>query len=312
MTATNTDKALPLDDVMLAMDVVDTLRHHRGLVARELGEADRADQLVEKLRSIYHEQGIEVPDHILKEGVAALDESRFTYTPSAGGFATTLARIYVIRHLWAKWVGGALLATFIVASGYVFGYLPFQAGQVEAARIELAETLPAQMDTLYDSIFEETKVQSAVVLANQLRQTGKTAALEGDRDRAIRSVDGLTEIRDTIRQDYTLKVVNREGVQSGFWRFPEVNTAASNYYVVVEAIDDAGNTLALPITSEENGQTETVNLWGVRVPERIYRSVAADKQNDGIIQRNVVGRKPYGYIEVDYIVPVLGGAVTRW
>ena len=65
----------PLDDVMLAMDVVDTLRHEQNLVARELGATAREAELIERLRKIYHDQGIEVPDHILKEGVKALAES---------------------------------------------------------------------------------------------------------------------------------------------------------------------------------------------------------------------------------------------
>ena len=52
----------PLDDVMLAMDVVDTLRHEETLVTRELGAADREAQLIERLRKIYHDQGIEVPE----------------------------------------------------------------------------------------------------------------------------------------------------------------------------------------------------------------------------------------------------------
>ena len=50
----------------------------------------------------------------------------------------------------------------------------------------------------------------------------------------------------------------------------------------------------------------------MRVPEEVYRAVEADKQDDGIIQRNVVGLKQYGFLDVDYPVPVLGGAVTRW
>jgi len=80
MSAATAEKA-PLDDVMLAMDVVDTLRHNQDLVARELAGEARETQLIDKLRQLYHQQGIEVSDAILKEGVAALSESRFVYTP---------------------------------------------------------------------------------------------------------------------------------------------------------------------------------------------------------------------------------------
>ena len=78
-------------------------------------------------------------------------------------------------------------------------------------------------------------------------------------------------------------------------------------------IQDAdGNTLSLPILNEENGETEVVDIWGVRVPEAVYDGVAADKRDDGIIQANEVGRKSDGFLEVEYSMPVLGGAVTRW
>jgi hypothetical protein len=109
-----------------------------------------------------------------------------------------------------------------------------------------------------------------------------------------------------------VRVVNRAGVQSGFWTFPEINTDATNYYLVVEAIDPDGKTLSLPILNEETGETEVVAQWGQRVPESVYNAVAADKRDDGIIQTNEVGIKSDGFLDVQYQMPVLDGAVTRW
>jgi len=48
------------------------------------------------------------------------------------------------------------------------------------------------------------------------------------------------------------------------------------------------------------------------VPEFVYNSVGADKRDDGIIQRNIVGQKVAGFLEINYAIPVSGGAVTRW
>ena len=297
---------------MLAMDVVDTLRHQQDLAVRELAGVTREQQLIDKLRDIYHHQGIEVPDHILKEGVAALQESRFVYDPPAPGFGTTLARLYVGRKRWGKPVGAALLALLVLGVGYFGVWQPYQNGVTEAARIELSEGLQAQMDALYQTIFEETKVQQAVVEAEALRIRGQTLAAEGDRAGAENAVAELTALRDQLRQEYTLRVVNRSDTQSGFWTIPEVNTAATNYYIVVEALDADGNRLSLPILNEENGETEVVDIWGLRVPETVYEGVAADKRDDGIIQINEVGRKSDGFLDVEYNLPVLGGAVTRW
>jgi len=304
--------AAPLDEVMLAMDVVDTLRHQQGLATRELDTDAKEAQLIDRLRDIYHQQGIEVSDHILREGVVALQESRFTYDPPAPSFGVTLARLYVGRQQWGKpvlLIAAALVALFV---GYFGVWQPYQAEQAQQARIELAEGLPAQMDNLYDTIFEETKVQQAVLDAEAIRTRGQTFAAEGNRPAAEDAVEDLTALRDLIRQEYTLRVVNRADEQSGFWTFPEINTDATNYYLVVEALNADGQTLSLPILNEETSATETVSIWGVRVPEAVYDAVVADKRDDGIIQNNEIGRKSYGFIEVNYNVPVSGGAVTRW
>ncbi len=70
------EKPHKLDDLMIAMDVVDIVRHREDLVRRELnGDARQAD-LIERLREIYRQQGIEVSDKVLAEGVKALGSSR--------------------------------------------------------------------------------------------------------------------------------------------------------------------------------------------------------------------------------------------
>lgn len=311
-TTTATAEKAPLDEVMLAMDVVDTLRHRQDLVERELAGDARETQLLDKLREIYHQQGIEVTDEVLRAGVKALDESRFVYTPSKPSLGVSLAKLYVGRKKWGPAALAIALILVIGLGGYFLAYKPYQQAQIEGARLELSEKLPAQMDALYQSIFDETKVQQAVGEAEQMRSRGKTAAAEGDRAGAEQAIASLTGLRDQLRQEYQLRIVNRQDQKTGFWTFPEINTAATNYYVVVEAIADDGRALTLPITNEETGQTENVAIWGVRVPESTYRQVESDKRDDGILQRNMLGLKEYGFLDVDYVMPVLGGAVTRW
>src|SRR4051812_46228950 len=94
-----TDAPAPrgLDDLMLAMDVVDTLRHQETLVSRELSEESRDAELLDRLRNIYRGQGIAVPDRILQEGVQALKEQRFVYTPPPPSLRRTVATAWVNR-----------------------------------------------------------------------------------------------------------------------------------------------------------------------------------------------------------------------
>ena len=306
-------KVLPLDDVMLAMDVVDTLRHREDLVTRELSEADRESYLLSRLRDIYHQQGIEVSDTILKEGVAALKESRFVYTPPKPGLGVTLANFYVSRKAWGPWVAGIVLVLVLGFGGYGFGYLPYQAAQQEAARVELSETLPARMDALVETISAEAKISEAASEASDLRDRGKSASAAGNRAGAVAAVSALENLLVQLRRDYTVHVVNRGDERSGFWTFPDINAEATNYYLVVEAKDTTtGQTLTLDIKNEETGTHEAVDKWGLRVPEETYRAVEADKRDDGIIQNDVIGAKQFGYLDPAYSVAVLGGTVTRW
>ncbi len=66
------------------------------------------------------------------------------------------------------------------------------------------------------------------------------------------------------------------------------------------------------MTNEETGRVETVSKWGVRVGREVFDAVRRDKNDDGIIQRNRMGEKRRGYLDIDYQMPVLGGAITQW
>jgi len=109
-----------------------------------------------------------------------------------------------------------------------------------------------------------------------------------------------------------VRIINRPGLASGVWREPAINTRARNYYLIVEAVAPSGQILTRPITSEETGQTTVADKWGIRVSHDLFEQVAADKREDGIIQRNIVGQKKRGYTDIDYSVPLQGGLITKW
>ena len=113
-------KSAPLEDLMVAMDVVDTLRHRQQLIDRELDSEGRRERLIAKLREIYRGQGIEVSDQVLADGVRALEEDRFRYSPPQKTFATHLAQIYVRRD---KWIGPVLLLLLMLFGLWLAYYL---------------------------------------------------------------------------------------------------------------------------------------------------------------------------------------------
>jgi hypothetical protein len=322
VTPTGPDAGKParnLDEVMLAMDVVDTLRHQESLVSRELSEGDRDAQLLQRLRDIYRGQGIEVPDRILQEGVQALKEQRFAYTPPGPSFSRTVARAWVNRGR----VGRALLSLLALLA---FGWAAYHFGVVEPARqraaqeqaqaarnrIELAERLPAALVQGHEDVLREAQVPAARDRANQLLADGQAAVARGDAAGARQALSDLEVLRADLRREYTLRIVSRPGEPTGVWRVPQRNPNGRNYYLIVEPVAPDGRILSLPVTSEEDGRTVTASKWGVRVDEATAMQVQRDKNDDGILQRNRLGEKRRGQLDVNYLMPASGGAITQW
>jgi len=60
------------------------------------------------------------------------------------------------------------------------------------------------------------------------------------------------------------------------------------------------------------GETKTVSQFGVRVPQKTYDAVAADKREHGLLRNNRFGVKHRGTLAVDYLMPFEGGTITTW
>ncbi len=93
------------DDLMLAMDVVDTLRHREAALDDILNEEADNKALIEKVKRIYAAQGIDVSERLIVDAVSALKEERFTYRPPKPGFRRWLAHLYIDRAKWFKRTG---------------------------------------------------------------------------------------------------------------------------------------------------------------------------------------------------------------
>jgi hypothetical protein len=294
----------PLDELMLAMDVVDTLRHRELVLERELDADDRDQRLLERLREIYTAQGIVVTDEVLVQGVRALREERFLYPAPVASVGRSLATLYVSRARWGKWVGGTVTLVAVAL-------LAFQLF-VRGPELRMIEALPADLEGAYQGIVIATQDPEALQDANGFKSAGEAAIAQRDYDAARAAVADLTVLSARLQQQYELRIVSRPGEQSGVWRIPDDNRGAQNYYLIVEAIAPDGTPLRLPIVSEEDGRTERVTTWGLRVDQETYERVAADKRDDGIIQQAVVGAKRRGELDAQYSVPTTGAAITEW
>ncbi|MEM8546972.1 MAG: DUF6384 family protein [Pseudomonadota bacterium] len=123
-----------LTDVMLAMDVVDTLRHEERLVARALDDEAREAALIARVKGAYAAQGIAVSDETIETGVAQLKAREFHYDPPAPGFYTRLLTAWTRRARHARSAGFfAGLAAIIGGAWYGLVEWPEQRASVAQA-----------------------------------------------------------------------------------------------------------------------------------------------------------------------------------
>ncbi|MBC8049049.1 MAG: hypothetical protein H7X92_02745, partial [Chitinophagales bacterium] len=272
----------------------------------------RRKQLIDRLREVYRGQGIEVPNHILEEGVRALEERRFVYDPPQASLSVMLARLYVARSTLGRWIGGGLLAIALVGIGWQAFVVRPRAERETAARIELTETLPRDLNSLYATFEKEAKAPAVLEQAKKVRDAGLASTSAGQTEGARNAAQELRILQQEMRLTYNIKIISRPGESSGLWRIPKVNPDARNYYLIVEAVDERGAVIERPILNEETGQREPVKKWATRVSKAVFEAMQADKRNDGIIQNAVIGVKSSGEIDPRWTVDVQGGALTQW
>src|SRR5215469_13957214 len=264
-----------LDDLMMAMDVVDTLRHRDRLVERELNEEARDEQLISRLRALYKSQGLDVPDSIIAQGVKALKESRFVYTPSKPGLGRWLAYLWVKRFRIGQWAGVSLAILGLALGTYHASIVRPEHLRREAARIELTRTLPQGLQAAHQAILAEAQVPEARQRADSLLAEGRSALSRGNAPAARAALAGLDGLSNTLRQEYTLRIAGRPEDQTGFFREnPRFQGRA--YFVAVNAIDRSGNPVKVSIRNDETNQVESVSHFAVRVPQDTFDTVKQD------------------------------------
>ena len=302
-----------LDDVMLAMDIVDTLRHRERLVELELGGEAREEALIARLKEIYSAQGIEVPEAILKDGVKALEEKRFSYEPPRDGFAVRLARLYISRDRWLRPLAAVVGLALFATAAYEFGYAGPREARLERERTELTERLPLSLGAAHEAALALAADDHARARVEAAFAAGEAALGRKDAKAARAAALELQSLKDDLEVALTVRIVSRPKEYSGVFRIPNDAPNVTNYYLIVEAVDGAGRAHTLEIASEEDQATRRVNKWGVRVPEAVFNAVAADKRDDEIIQHAVVGRKPKGKLLPEYSeIEGAGGAILEW
>ena len=204
------------------------------------------------------------------------------------------------------------VAAFALALTVLWGgwYAAFQVP--ENRRLDRLDALPAELVAERDAIISIARDNEAKESAGTRYQTAMAALSTGDSDTALNTYKSLQSLHNTLASSYRLRVVSQPGERSGVWRESKEIRGVKNYYLIVEAIDSSEKPMTLPVMNEEDGKTSSVDKWGLRVSHSLYQQVAADKQDDGIIQKRRVGVKKSGYLEPEYSISTTGAKITSW
>jgi hypothetical protein len=294
----------PLEDLMAAMDVVDTLRHQQTITERELDGDGRRERLLARLRKLYAAQGIEVPDRVLEEGIDALEQERFKYQPVKPSWRTKVAHAWVSRSRWGKPIG---FLAFIACLFY--GYYFFS--EVLPER-NLRAGLPDKVNSVFSGIVAVAKNAEVIDQAKSSSAKAYRAIDQKNYAEAEAVVANMQAVKAQLGLDYRIRVISKPNQNSGVWRNPPNNPDGKNYYLIVEAVDNDNRVLELTIVNQENNKAARKKSWGLRVDEETFYKVASDKRDDGIIQANTVGKKEEGYLNPVFSIPTSGATITEW
>ncbi len=132
------------------------------------------------------------------------------------------------------------------------------------------------------------------------------AAGDGD---ALEMKEAMTSYANLVtyaQNEAKLRIVNRRGVRAG------VERDYTHWYLVVEALV-GGKPVPVEIGNKEEGISEAVPYWGIRVTKRQYDRVLADYSDDKIIDKDKAGTKPKGSLDVRWSLDTIDNqTITRW
>jgi len=213
--------------------------------------------------------------------------------------------------MYARRIGTAVAIIALLFGAYQYTVVRPARQAAEAARVELVQTLPRDLEALHQAIVTEAKMPDARELADALHTQGQAALQRGNIVEARQVVGNLDTLATQLRQDYRLVIAGRPEDDTGFFReHPSFQGRA--YFVVVDAVDARGLPVRLPIRNDETNETENVSRFAVRVPIATFNAVRNDKTANGIVQNAELAQKRRGYLEPEFKMTVLPGRITHW
>ncbi len=258
------------------------------------------DDLPDDIRQLVFHQKLDVSHERFSRDIAELVDAISRTRGSTG------------RRRTAGWaVAGALCIAAAVLSYSGVGGSDLMRSLIfdQPAPAELAVSQSAR--NIHSEIQRISKDPAATQQAKKLLADVEASVRLKDSTALVEIETQLKRLLRELDAQYVLKILSRAGEPSGVWRQPP-SGSTRNYYVIVEPIAQDGRRIKLPVQDEETGQVVTTEKFGMRVSQQTWEDVAADKRDDGIVQRNRFAEKHRGVLALEYLMPYAGGMITTW
>jgi hypothetical protein len=132
---------------------------------------------------------------------------------------------------------------------------------------------------------------------------------EGDANGVKSAKAELDMFEATLDTPIEFRIVDRSGEKPGFWRTLVNDAKTKQFFVVVEAVVD-GKAVNWAVRDADTGKVVSRERFGLRVDEKTFSGLSADKKDDGRIDNMVVGLKPVGRITPVWSIKTDGETIT--
>ena len=297
------NERLSLHEMTRIMDVAATLRKERALVEQQLNIDELKAELRQRLLEAAKISGDPVSEAEVDAAVEQYYDRLHEFREPPASFAKFLAHCWVLR----KYVAAAALA-LAAAVGVIWGLLVAGVLPGEARTRMLSEQEQVALQGQFEiaeqlgAAIKRISVDPAAIAdAERLLAVAPVASEQHDGQKLAAAIESLRALQAELELQYGLYIVNAPGEQSATERLwtDEKGTRTSGYFVFVDALDDQGRPVKVPIRNRETNGTETISRWGEQVPEKVFDRLRKDKQADGVLDERNFGKKPRGTREVE-------------
>lgn len=198
------------NDMIIASDIIDTIRSEERAIDFELSFNERRKTFIERMKEEKRKAGVEVSDDVVEAAVDRFLEQRLVFKPMPSGVGRVMASLYVRRNRYLRNTAIALVTAGLGVAACKIGYeqlyvkpriqaqLRAEARKAQAEQ-QLETRLKVQLPSELKAVYER-----AVALSAQLADAQAKAEI----DQHKTEVDGAIAARDVDSAERGLRAIN--------------------------------------------------------------------------------------------------------